>query len=487
MKERVLLVSITGERGDATTTARYIPLGLAYIAAELRATGDFEVKCIDYQMPDSGPDAVLAELRESKYHALGIRAFAVDYVTLLDLVRRIRAQIGGDLKIVIGGPLANYSWEVVLKNPEIDFCVIGEGETTIVKILRDYDHPEEVPGLAYRDGNGRIRCTPGGRLPEKQIDEIEVPAYDLFRVEEYLDHRAPFPPEHSFHLFRRKKVYKTLDVLTGRGCPYDCSFCGRMTKKYRKRSVDLIVEEFRYLMRRYGVNHFAIENEIFVFAARDWIYEFCEKIAPLGVEWRCQSRPQGLDLEKLKLMRKAGCVRITVGMETGSAEMLERMTKRLTPDDVRETLRLIKEADIYPGAELIIGTPGENEKTVQDSVQIFKDLSLPPREMSFLTLLPGSSFSYEFMKKGALKSHEQVLIDLHEGDGSLKNFIHNVSGLPDDELARLRDKAQRDMAANCEDYLRRKKKFFYFTRKARRAIRSLLRRVRNSRGAAAAV
>ncbi|HIF10167.1 MAG TPA: B12-binding domain-containing radical SAM protein [Sneathiellales bacterium] len=463
MKETVLLISNPTALSGGQFPKLNLPLGIAYLAGELIATGLYDVECFDYQDPAIDDDYVISQIKQNNYLLVGIKGYAVDYAWARDLVYLIRERVGDDVRIVLGGPLATFSYEVLLKNLPVNYCIAGEAETSLPALLENLDSPGNIPGVAYVAGNGKVVYGEGegGWTTSKHIDDIARPAYEIFDIPQYTVNRAPVPRNEVFDM----KKYVTLDFLTGRGCPFSCTFCGRLTRKYRKRSVEGVVEEMKFLISTYGINCFAIEDELFM-QARSWIEEFCEKVMPLKVVWRCQSRAKGLKPEVLKLMRRAGCVRVTLGVESGSGKILETMHKQIMPDDIRQTVIRCREAGIYPGTELIIGTPGENEATVCETVELFRELKLPAREMAFLQLLPGTPlFMQHVGADGPIGDHLSVLEGLSNDDGTLTNLIHNVSGLSDAELTRLKSSAEAEMKKNFENYYRTEKKLHYYFNK----------------------
>ncbi len=444
MLSKVLLISNPTFAADKDFPKRVFPLGLGYIAAELLATGRYAVKCMDFQDPRVDEQAVVDELRAKAYGFVGIKAYAVDYLWARNLAALLRAKFGDSFRILVGGPLGTFSHEVMLGDGDVDFCVHGEAETSLVQLLDNPDSPDMVPGVSFIDSDRGIRTVPGGQVPDKDIDEIARPAYDLFDIELYTKHRAPFPRQASF----ASDKYRTMDIITGRGCPFACSFCGRLNQSHRKRSVDLVVEEMKFLIDTYGINLFTIEDELFLYK-KEWIFEFCDKVAALNTSWRCQSRAKGMSSKILNAMKKAGCLRITFGVESGSDDILTRMNKKITVDNIKESIRLCHEAGIYPGSELIIGTPGESEQTVAETVSMFKDLRLPPRPMGFLQPYPGTPLFNEYLERPELGGdHRKVLLGLSAEDGSLYGFSHNISGLPDEKLASLKKSAESEMTAN---------------------------------------
>lgn len=400
LKPHVLLINIATGRGSEGM--RYVPLGIAYIASEIREAGHHEVRCIDYQIPSVTDEQVIDELSNADYVLVGIRGFAGDYLRVKELAARIKREVSENLAVAVGGPLATFSYEPVLQTTAVDFCVLGEGETTAVKLLENLKRPHLVPGIAFRDITGKVIRTSGGMLPEKDIDSIAWPAYDLFDVEQYI-YRSPSIPG----LLNVKKV-RSLDIITGRGCPFSCKFCGKLVEKYRKRNVDDVIKEMRFLISRYQVEHFCINDELF-YPYKKWTSEFSKKVAELGITWNFAARARGFKLADLQEMRASGCLRINMGVESGSAENLAETQKRITPDDIRESVRLLREADIYPGCSLILGFPTETAKTGWETVALIDELDLPPKTFGLLQPYPGSPYFYEYMEKGIIKSHETCL------------------------------------------------------------------------------
>jgi anaerobic magnesium-protoporphyrin IX monomethyl ester cyclase len=463
MTEKILMVSNPTALSGGAYPKLNLPLGIAYLAGELKATGLYDVECLDYQVPGVDDEFVISQIRQNNYLLVGIKGYAVDYAWARDLVYLIRKHIGDDVRIVLGGPLATFSYEVLLKKLPVNYCIAGEAETSLPALLENLENPEKVPGVAYVGADGKVKYGEGegGWTTSKHIDDIARPAYEVFDIPLYTVNRAPVPRTEVFDL----KKYVTIDFLTGRGCPFSCTFCGRLTRKYRKRSVESVVDEMKFLISTYGINCFAIEDELFM-QARAWIEEFCEKVMPLNVVWRCQSRAKGLKPDVLKLMRRAGCVRITLGVESGSGKILERMHKQIVPDDIRQTVTRCRDVGIYPGTELIIGTPGEDEITVGETVDLYRELNLPAREMAFLQLLPGTPlFQQHVGADGPIGDHLTVLEGLSNDDGTLTNLIHNVSGLSDSELVRLKLSAEAEMKKNFENYYRTEKKLHYYFNK----------------------
>ncbi len=473
--DKVLLVNIAAGRGAEGT--RYIPLGLAYVAAELRAAGDMSVECLDYQLPHVTDAMVLVAAADPRCVMVGVRGFAGDYLRVQELAEMIRDRTR--VPIVLGGPLATFSYDVVLANTAVDYCVLGEGETSVVELLDHLDDPGAVPGIAYRGPEGVPVRTLGGMLPSKPIDSISRPAYDLFDIDAYAWRSATVPSPLRFRKIR------SLDIITGRGCPFSCKFCGKLVKKYRKRDVDSVIDEMAYLRDTFQIRHFSINDELF-YPYKTWTAEFCEKVAHQRINWHTPSPDRGIRQEHLKQMRAAGCLRINMGVESGSLKSLEVAKKQITPDDIRESVALVRAADIYPGTSLILGFPGDDEETARETVALYRELGLPPKTFGLLQPYPGSAFFEEFLASGLIESHERLLIDLSLQEAASDVPAHNMkqelvvnfTDLSDDGLIALKGWAEAEMARNWDMDLRRNRKSAYYlgALRARIPFRRTIRR-----------
>ena len=420
---------------------RVFPIGIGYIAGELLADDRFDASVIDFQLEGVTFETVRTELQSKPYEIIAIKAYAVDYDWFEILIAKIREEVGDSVKIISGGPLATFSYEVVLQKTAVDICIFGEAESSFMEAIDGFDDLSSVKGIAFLDEAGKVKKTPGGWLPTKDINDIAWPAYHIFDIEPYTQNRKPI---HKGWEKVPDQSYRVMDIITARGCPFTCQFCGRLTKKYRKRTVDNVIKEMEFLIDQYDINFFAIEDELFLYQ-KDWIYEFCEKVKPLNITWRCQSRAMGMKADVLKLMREAGCLRITMGVESGSRKILNQMVKKISPETIAESVTLCREAGIYPETELILGTPGETAETVEETLDLWRKLNLPPKQMGLLQCYPGTPYFNEYVNGPEIGDHEKVLYDLSYGDGTLSTLPHNISGLPDEELIRLKAYGEAEM------------------------------------------
>jgi radical SAM superfamily enzyme YgiQ (UPF0313 family) len=237
--------------------------------------------------------------------------------------------------------------------PAFDIAVVGEGEMSLVELLRALRTGRPlagVSGLVIREGEG-LRET--GRRPFiADLDTLPFPAWDLLEgfPERYLP--APF----------KVQQLPAATLVTSRGCPNTCIFCDRSVfgSSCHAYSAEYVVRQMVELHRRYGIREFSFEDDTFVtFKVR--LKEICERLIDLqlDISWSCLGRVNHVTPENLRLMRQAGCWQISFGIESGSAEVLALINKRVTLDQVHQAVRMSREAGIRPKGFFILGHPGE--------------------------------------------------------------------------------------------------------------------------------
>lgn len=337
--------------------------GLLYIATCLRRAG-FGVKCLDTSVLFFLPPRDLAAYVRN----LGIRMAGFytlsDNLPLVVNLARILKQECPELVVVAGGPLATVMGAELAGVPEIDVVAQGEGELIMEALARHYlqgeGNLEDIPGISYRQ-DGVIHHHPPA-APLADLDSLPVPDYGL----------TGKPP-------------LTIQVVTGRGCPYGCIFCFQEVhgRRYRKRSVASVAAEVESQLRRYPqVNSLQILDDTFV-ADPQRVEEICKALVDirrrLGRRFImfCEGRVNVLARhpELLDLLREAGLVRLQIGIESGDPDMLRRYQKGITLEEVRTVVEACAGRGIPSVVgNFILGGPGETEETVQRSLRFALDL-----------------------------------------------------------------------------------------------------------------
>jgi anaerobic magnesium-protoporphyrin IX monomethyl ester cyclase len=264
---------------------------------------------------------------------------------------------------VMGGPHASVDQGIFLDSGHFDYVIKGECEETMPRFLRALEGKDEkelaqVPGLAaMRDGELFID-NPAPPLIKK-LDELPMPARHLLPMQSY------------FKLNPERLVY----IFTTRGCPFKCIFCQKELtgRGFRVRSTELIVDELEHIVRTYDPGVILFVDEILTLRKKR-IHEMCDEILRRGLkfEWIANTRADCVDYPLLKHMHRAGCRRIYYGWESGSQRMLDVLKKDLTPEEIVEAAKMTRRAGIWAKVYLIVGSPGETAKDIEETEKVLR-------------------------------------------------------------------------------------------------------------------
>jgi len=328
------------------------PLGLAFLAGALEQAG-IAVKILDCVVFPFSRDQLAARIRAFTPDLVGATAvtMTVDHaLAVLDQVKTLDPQI----PTVLGGPHATFCAEDILHDfPQVDAIVSGEGEAALVALARAVENRtawDQVPGLTFRQ-EGRIVTT--ALPPLADLDELAPPAR----------HRIP--------LGRYRALGLPVSMTTSRGCPFKCIFCvGRkmVGARVRYRDPGRVVDEIEDLIKL-GFHQINLADDLFT-ANKSHCLAVCSEILKrdLQVKWTSFSRVDTVTREILQQMRRAGCTTISFGVESGSPEMLRRIKKGITLDQVRTAMQRCLECGIEPHASFILGLPGETPESMQQTL-----------------------------------------------------------------------------------------------------------------------
>lgn len=334
------------------------------------------------------------EVRESirafNPSVVGISAKSQNFRSAI-IVARIAKEINPNITVIIGGPHPTMVGEQALYDPEVDVAVIGEGELTLVDILHALESSgnlESIPGLIFRRGDNIVRTTPRPYI--KDLDQLPLP---IEYAEEVLKDFEKYPA------FTLGKIFAI------RGCPNQCAFCGSAkiwSRNVRFRSAQNVVDEIRLLMDR-GVTHVHFEDDSFGVKQR-YIQELCQLIEEKcpGLTWSCEIPVQLVNDSNLVFMKRAGCTQISVGVESGSNEMLKKIKKRITIEQAIAALKKIRAQGILTTAFMMFGFPEETEETMQESFKAIRQLEAVAICFSVFTPYPGSELFQQCKEMGLI-------------------------------------------------------------------------------------
>ncbi len=353
------------------------PLGLLYLSSALRRAG-----CESVIVDDNArlfPQKILRETLEDFGPDLVGIPFLVEAAPQVDrLIKTVRS-IDGRLPVVIGGATATALPQWTLKLfPEADFVLAGEADQSIVLLveyLTERRSREEVPGLHWREDDGRINGNPAWS-PIEDLDAIPVIARDLLDFE-----------------YRNRLYYNIMEptapidlISTTRGCNYACRFCFNIRPGYRGRSPENILTEI--LERRSsGIYCLELADNTFLTKRERAMETFRLLVREKSpVRLVIKARASEVDAELCRLAREAGVVQISFGHESGSQSMLDAMNKRITVADIVRSTQCCRAAGIHAHTSWIIGYPGETPDTVQETIDLI--LRMRPATINVEPLFP---------------------------------------------------------------------------------------------------
>ncbi len=403
---RVLLINPRFHLPIDTRTTPH--LGLAYLAAVSEKRGD-EVCVFDMDVEDM---PLTQKVSEFKPHIVGISSNTPQIRQAWLVARTIKSI--ADIPVVIGGPHPSALPDESAARPEIDVVARGEGEATWVELSDVVDRAragghltgaalldpanrllDDVLGITFKRPDGQLVST-RQRPAIEDLDALPWPAYHLFKMERYTSLQPAIDAVDGSRSF---------SMMTSRGCPYRCTFCSQsiMPEKWRARSPQSVVAEFRHLIKDLGAQEIGILDDS-ANISRKRLSEIAELLIKEGlntVPWNMINgmRANLADKEMLRLMKQAGCVRSAFGVETGDAGMLAAIHKNESLDHIRTAFKNAKEVGMETVGFFIIGLPGDTEETIERTIRFAIELDPLVANFSMMTPYPGT-LAYEQIKQG---------------------------------------------------------------------------------------
>ena len=350
--------------GDLDSDFFQIPYGLLSLAANALRDGH-EVKVINLSnfawsdVQDIVPklDAEVVGLPCWTANRRGVKLIA-------DLVKRTNP----NTYVVIGGPHASPLADLILQHwASVDCVVVGEGEATFCELLVRLQAGNSAVGLAGTCSRNSGAVSRGPKRPA--VDQLD----SLASVHDYF-------PTHI--------------VMTSRGCPWNCTFCGAETswgRGFRSQSVARVLDSIESALAQVKVRILLIKDDTFT-TNRKRVLQLCEGIQRRGLKflWSCDTRVDVLDDELLKAMRLAGCERLSLGVESGSPEILRLINKRITVEQIMASADAARRYGIRTRFYMMLGNRGETEATFRESLGFLQRARPSSYIFSCLSIYPGT-------------------------------------------------------------------------------------------------
>ena len=370
-----------GKRDITDIANRMVPQGLLSIAAYLIEKGHdvYVYDCLGLGAPldlQKQAQAILSYQPQM----VGFSATTSSFPDAADLAKIIKDQSPDIITVCGGVHVSALEGKLLRDYPAFDFLISGEGEETISELACGLD-PAEIKGLIWRNGAEIMTNEPRPQISD--LDSLPFPAYDKLKG---------FPGDYHLPLFSYINT-PGATMITSRGCMYQCSYCDRSVfkKGFRYNSAAYIYEHMKYLREKFGVRHINIYDDLFT-ANRRRIVELCEKLNryPLGINFNCAVRVGYTDDDLLKMLKNAGCLMVSLGIESADPEMLARHKSGVSLDEVLDTVRRIQEAGLRAKGLFMMGLPGETEESIKRTSDFIISLGLDDMNMAKFTPFPGA-------------------------------------------------------------------------------------------------
>lgn len=401
-----------GKRDVSATANRMAPLGLLSIVAYLEQRG-LSVAVFDCLGPSAerDPEATVRKILAHDAPLVGFASTTAGFLDGHDLAMRLKA-IRPEIRTVFGGVHVSALGGTLLEQfPAIDCLCLGEGEQTLFA-LTSGTPPEQIDGLVFRDHGVVITNPP--RQPIEDLDSLPFPAYE--RLE-------GFPHGYDLPLFSYIKP-PGATMITSRGCPYQCSYCDRSVFKrsYRFNSAEYIYEHMAYLRQRFEVRHLNIYDDLFTLQ-RSRIESLCALLIdrPLGVQFNCAVRVGHADDALLRLLKRAGCLMVSIGIESGDPGLLATHKPGVYLDEVRDTVRRLHAIGLRVKGLFMMGLPGETEASIERTSDFALSLGLDDMNMTKFTPFHGAPIWPTLGEAGELREDWRLMNCL--------NFVFRPAGI----------------------------------------------------------
>jgi radical SAM superfamily enzyme YgiQ (UPF0313 family) len=390
----------------------------------------------------------------NRYDIIAISAVVSTAYAYTKYLSKLIRNVNPETTIIVGGNLAA-SAEILLRKCNVDYCVIGDGELIIQNLVSALaeeavtdEKLESVKGISFiKKDNSFIFTGYGDKLP---AELIETPDFSILEEDgslPYFIHEA-----HEIHGGAegietpiKPSGKKSMVTTTTKGCVARCTFCHRWEKGYRARPVVKVIEHIEEMKTKYDVGHFDIGDENFG-SNRELTRELVVELGKQNVTWTVGGvRVRTVNKKDLQLWKDNGCLAVYFGVESGSPTMLNIMDKNATLEENINALKWTFETNISTIIQLVVGMPGENDKTIYETIDFLKTVSTymlnwsdkSPSELisvNYAQALPGTPL-YEYARENgyigtSIDDEEEYLIGISDTDAYAEDHFLNYTGLP---------------------------------------------------------
>jgi anaerobic magnesium-protoporphyrin IX monomethyl ester cyclase len=448
---KILLVfpSMIYKQAQSRKTAIF-PLGLGHLAAVLEK--DYEVRILDSAMEgfenevqqENGlncyglsDDAFRKIYADYQPDMVGISCLFSSLHRQILRVARLAKEVNPSVINVVGGPHPSALPGLILRNPAIDYCVIGEGEKPLIGLLnrlREDETLADLDGIGFKD-KGRIRLNPRLNLVS-DLNQLPFPAWHIVDIERYFNIGSVQGLRMDG---KKKRGLRLVQVTTSRGCPFSCTFCAKSViwgNRFRSMSPKRVFEMLEMLLERYHVERIAFQDDNLTAnrsRALEIFHGLAERKWPLTWEAHNGLSYLTLDEELLDAMAESGCISFTGAVESASEEVLRKVRKPVNLKRALELARYAKSLGLDIRAFYIIGFPGETSEQIEATRAHLQEMQASVSALALYTPLPGSPLYKDLERKNIINSESLDFEKLSFGA-----FDIQLSELSVNELHRIR-------------------------------------------------
>ncbi|GJQ51002.1 MAG: B12-binding domain-containing radical SAM protein [Candidatus Kuenenia stuttgartiensis] len=355
-------------------------MGIGYIAAVLEKSG-YEVAIIDKTIACSEVGSLVNEILLQEPDILGFYCFSENFKTVMEILKIVKDKSPSTIT-AIGGPHVYGLPKQGMAFDCVDFSFWGEAEESFLKLIQNNFNPEMfryIDGLIYREA-GEIKVNTMALIQD--LNKLPFPARHLY------------PPLDMYRpsILAYKRLPAT-GMLTSRGCAFKCVFChsGKGDFGLRFHSAEYVLEEMKLLKKGFGINEIVLFDDTFLINEARAL-SICEGIIRenLDISWSINARVNNINKNILKVLKRAGCWMVQIGVESGNSGVLKTIKKGITLERAEKACELAYDEGFIVKTYFILGHPTETEDTINETIKFMTKLPAHYASINFMTPLPGT-------------------------------------------------------------------------------------------------
>jgi anaerobic magnesium-protoporphyrin IX monomethyl ester cyclase len=411
-----------GKLADVPT---FFPIGLGYLGAALEKNGQ-NATLIDVDAQQMTDEELKQRIERGAFGLIGITVTSPTVSSAFRLARLVKDRVKTPL--VFGGVHATLFPSHPFTSEDVDFVVRGEGEETIVELadaLVNNGDLAGIRGLSYRGPEGVVHNP--ARDPIKDLDSL------------------PFPIMHklndNLYSYPNSLMKKIAPILASRGCPGRCTFCcthKTFGTRVRYRSAANVAEEMKYLRDTFGIQEIHVWDDNFI-SRKAFVFELRDLMKKENLSFKiCLINGVRVDFfneEVAACLKDMGVYSLAFGLESGNQKVLDLAKKGINLEKSLKAMSIAKKAGFETWGFFMLGLPGEDKDTIQDTIDFAIKLDPDIAKFHVLKPFPGTEV-YDYLKeKGFLLSTDFDRYGIHSKP------VHRLETLSDDDLLEFQKKA----------------------------------------------